>query len=435
MKRFGLFLILVLMSCLFWTGCGQKGQTAGDADGGRGSDDSKKARTAPDTKAGEKKGEAKEASERGEGSESKEGGNGPVELSAAAQRRIGLTVAPAEAKLLSDVLTLTGAVQAIDSRLGHVRPLARGRVTEVAVRLGDRVRAGQVLAGFDNMEAGELASQYNAAQAELARLRIQQAATARQAERSRNLAAIGAVPQKELEAIEAERQGQQEAIRSQESTLAGLSARLRRFGVTDPTGSTPSTTSILAPFAGVVTAVQAAPGDVVETASELFAVADLSRVYVVGQVYEKDLGRVQVGQAASVTVAAFPDLRFPGRVASISALLDPQTRTAAVRVEATNSGERLRLDMFANVELPTMTKHSAIAVPTEAIQQVGARQVVFVRQDETHFIARPVQVGATVGRLTEVKEGLTAGEPIVMRGAFRVKSALLGGSLGEENEK
>lgn len=435
MKRFALFSVLILASCVFWTGCGQKGQTAGDADGGQGSDDSKKARTAPDIKAGEKKGEAKEASGRGEGGESKEGGNGPVELSTAAQRRIGLTVAPAEAKLLSDVLTLTGAVQPVDSRLGHVRPLARGRVTEVSVRLGDRVRAGQVLAGFDNMEAGELASQYNAAQAELARLRIQQAATARQAERTRNLAAIGAVPQKELEAIEAERQGQQEAIRSQESTLAGLSARLRRFGVTDPTGSTPSTTSILAPFAGVVTAVQAAPGDVVETASELFAVADLSRVYVVGQVYEKDLGRVQVGQAASVTVAAFPDLRFPGRVASISALLDPQTRTAAVRVEATNSGERLRLDMFANVELPTMTKHSAIAVPTEAIQQVGARQVVFVRQDETHFIARPVQVGATVGRLTEVKEGLTPGEPIVMRGAFRVKSALLGGSLGEENEK
>ena len=435
MKRFALFSVLMLTSCLLWIGCGQKGQTAGNADSGRGSDDSKKAGTAPGTKDGGEKGEAKEGSVRGERGESKEGGNGPVELSTAAQRRIGLTVAPAEAKVLSDVLTLTGAVQPVDSRMGHVRPLARGRITEVSVRLGDRVGAGQVLAGFDNMEAGELASQYNAAQAELARLRIQQAATTRQAERTRNLAAIGAVPQKELEAIEAERQGQQEAIRSQESTLAGFSARLHRFGVTDPAASTPSTTSIQAPFAGVVTAVHAAPGDVVDTTSELFSIADLSRVYVVGQVYEKDLGRVQVGQSASVTVAAFPDLRFPSRVASISALLDPQTRTAAVRVEATNSGERLRLDMFANVELPTMTRHSAIAVPTDAIQQVGARAMVFVRQDATHFIARPVQVGATVGGLTEVKDGLTAGEPIVMRGAFRVKSAMLGGALGEESEK
>lgn len=438
MKRFALFTVLMLTFCSFWTGCGKKGQTAGNADSERGSDHPKEARTAPDTKTGKEKIEGKEGNEssgHGEGGESKEGGNGPVELSAAAQRRIGLIVAPAEAKLLSDVLTLTGTVQPIDSRMSHVRPLARGRVTEVSVRLGDRVRAGQALAGFDNMEAGELASQYNAAQAELARLRIQQAATARQAERTRNLAAIGAVPQKELEAIEAERQGQQEAIRSQESTLAGLSARLRRFGVTDPAASTPSTTSIQAPFAGVVTAIHAAPGDVVDTASELFAVADLSQVYVVGQVYEKDLGRVQAGQSASVTVAAFPNLRFPCRVASIGAMLDPQTRTTAVRVEVINSEERLRLDMFASVELPTTTKHSAIAVPTEAIQQVGARQMVFVRQDATHFIGRPVQLGATAGRLTEVKDGLTPGEPIVMRGAFRVKSAMLGGALGEESEK
>lgn len=433
MKTFILFLVLILMSCLFWTGCSDRART--------GSDRPTEARKQPE-KSGAEKGDndekreaQKEAGERGERSENREGGNGTVELSAAAQRRIGLVVAPAETTSLADVLTLTGAVQAIDGRISHVRPLARGRVTEVLVRLGDRVRAGQALATFDNIEAGELASQFNTAQAELARLRIQQAATARQAERMRNLSAIGAVPQKELEAIEAERQGQQEAIRAQESTVAGLAARLRRFGVLEPTATTPSSTSLQAPFGGVVTVVQAAPGDVVDTTSDLFSVADLSRVYVAGQVYEKDLGRVQVGQAASATVAAFPNVRFPGRVASISALLDPQTRTTAVRVEVSNSGERLRLDMFADVVLPTTTRHTALAVPADAIQQVEGRQVVFVRQDATHFIARTVQLGASVGRLTEIREGLTAGQPVVVKGAFRVKSAMLGGELGEENEK
>lgn len=438
MKTFALLLVLIVTSCLFWTGCGTKGKSAGSPDSQQASDHGKEAQKRPDAKSGEEKGDAKEgkeSSERAEASESNESGKGSVELSAAAQRRIGLVVAPAEATLLADVLTLTGAVQAIDSRISHVRPLARGRVTEVFVRLGDRVRPGQALATFDNIEAGELASQFNTAEAELARLRIQQAATARQAERMRNLSAIGAVPEKEVEAIEAERQGQQEAIRAQESTVAGLAARLRRFGVTEPTATAPSTTSLQAPFAGVVTAVQVAPGDVVDTNSDLFSVADLSRVYVAGQVYEKDLGRVQVGQAAFVTVAAFPNVRFPGRVASISALLDPQTRTTAVRVEVTNTGERLRLEMFANVELPTATRHTALAVPADAIQQVEGRQVVFLRQDATHFIARTVQLGASVGRLTEIREGLTAGQPVVVKGAFRVKSAMLGGELGEENEK
>lgn len=427
MRRFAV--LLILTSCVFWNGCGEKRRPAGEADERQASEKPKSAKPEDDKREAK---EGKEKTERDERAEKKEGSNGPVELSSAAQRRMGLLAARAEVVPLVEVLTLTGAVQPIDSKVSRVRPLARGRVTDVLVRLGDRVSSGQVLARFDNIEAGELGSQYNTAQAELARLRIQQAATARQAERSRNLAAIGAVPQKELEAIEAERQGQQEAIRAQESTVAGLAARLQRFGVAEPGAATSSTTAIRAPFAGVVTAVQAAPGEVVDPASELLSVADLSRVYVTGQVYEKDLGRVQVGQPATVLVTAYPDLRFPGRVASISALLDPQTRTIAVRVEVINSGERLRLDMFASVELPTATNRNVLAVPTEAIQQVEGKPTVFLRQDSTHFIARSIQLGTTVGGLTEVTGGLAAGETVVIKGAFQVKSSLLSKELGEK---
>jgi cobalt-zinc-cadmium efflux system membrane fusion protein len=381
----------------------------------------------------------KSANEDKESSEHREvageqGGNRPVEVSLAAQRRANVVVKLASATPLAEILTLTGTVQAIDSRIGRVRPLARGRVTEVSVRLGDRVKAGQVLARFDNIEAGDLASQYHAAQAELARLRIQQAVTARQAERSRNLVAIGAVPQKELEAIEAERQGQLEAIRAQESTLAGFSARLNRFGINENAAGSSSMTSIVAPFGGVITAVQAAPGEVVDTSAELFAIADLSRVYVAGQVYEKDLGRVSVGQSVTITVASYPDLRFPGRVASISAILDPQTRTASVRCDVANPGERLRLDMFATVELPTATHRDALALPLDAVQRIEGKTVVFVKQDATHFRVRPVQLGRSVGDVVEITRGIAPGDPVVISGAFPLKSALLGKDLAEEKE-
>lgn len=414
-------LVVVIVQCLFLTACGEKHGAA-------------ESRASPSTESQPVKPSRdnnKQAEERREPAEEGEG-NKPVEVSVAGQRRLGLVVKPASVMPLPEVLTLTGTVQPIDSRVGRVRPLARGRVTAVLVRIGDRVRAGQTLAQFDNIEAGDLVSQYNAAQAELARLRIQQAVTARQAERSRNLAAIGAVPQKELEAIEAERQGQLEAIRAQESTLAGLSARLTRFGVSEPAKGASSLTSITAPFPGIVTTVQAAAGEAVDTASELFAITDLSRVYVSGQVYEKDLGRVRVGQPATVTVASYPDVRFPGRVASISAALDPQTRTASVRCDVANTGERLRLDMFASVELPTATRREALVIPLDAIQRIEGKPVVFVRQDATHFLQRPVQLGRTVGSSAEITGGLRAGEPVVVNGAFQLKSSLLGKELAEE---
>ena len=292
-----------------------------------------------------------------------------VELSAEAQRRIGVIVTPAKEEPLAIPLQVSGSVQAIDSRLGHVRPLAHGRIGDVLARVGDRVSSGQSLATFDNIEAGELISQYNTARAELARLRAQLATLTRQVERSRKLVDIGAAPQKEYEASVGEQHQLEESIRGQESTVAGMEARLRRFGVTDPAAADrPAAIAIRAPFAGVVTKVNAGPGEVVDSATELFSVADLSRVYVQAQVYEKDLGRVVRGQSASIRVDAYPDEQFTGRIVSIGDTIDPQTRTATVRCDVANPKGLLKLDMFATVDLPTAISKNALVVPSDAVQ-------------------------------------------------------------------
>lgn len=411
MRTLTLVLVVTLVSIL--TGCGERRSKEGNPS------------ASPSEGSGEKKAQASEASE-----DAKEP-SGLIELSEAAQRRIGLTLVSATTAPLAEVLTLNGTVQPLEGRITSVRPLTRGRLKEVLVKVGDRVNSGQLLAQLDNIEAGDLSSQYNTARADLARLRIQQAVTARQAERSRKLVAIGAVPQKELEAIEGERQGQEEAIRAQESTIAGLVARLQRFGVGDPTSGT-STTTIEAPFAGVVTAVQAAQGAVVETTSELLSIVDLSQVYVAGQVYERDLSKIRIGQNVAVVAAGYPDVRFPGRVASLSPSLNPETRTASVRVEVANTAERLRIDMFATVELPMAANSEALTVRTDAIQRVEGKSVVFVRADATHFSARPVQVGRTASNLIEITSGLKAGELVVTKGSFNLKSALLGKELSEK---
>lgn len=353
-----------------------------------------------------------------------------VELSLDAQKRAGIEIATARTSTVQAEVKATGSVQPIDSQIAHLRPLAKGRVEQVLVKVGDRVERDQVLARLDNIEAGELTTQATGAQAELQRLKIQEANARRQAERSRSLVEIGAVPAKEAEAAEAEARALEQAIRTQESTIAGIEMRLKRFGAN--TGAEASATAIRAPFAGVVVSAEAARGDVVDSASVLFSVADLSRVYIEAQVYEKDLGKIRVGQPAFITVDAYAGQSIQGRVAAIRDILNPQTRTAAVRCEVANPDGRLRLEMFASLVIPTTDTHTALALPAGAVQTINRRQIVFVRKAELHFEAREVQVIGD-GSLAEIAAGLQEGEPVVVKGAFQLKSAFLARQLESEH--
>lgn len=381
-------------------------------------------------------GKAPETQARGgshSGNPSDAGIEGRVDLAPDVQQRLGIGIETVTERPLAVVLRLTGSIQPIDSRVSHVRPLARGRVQQVLVRVGDRVARGQPLVVFDNIEAGELAAQHAAASADLARLRVQLATATRQTERSRKLADIGAMPQKEYDANLGEQQQLEASVRAQESTVAGMEARLRRYGLAD--GSPASVTSIRAPFAGVVTQLTAAPGEVADASSDLFTIADISRVYAQGQVFEKDLGQLRVGQEATVRVEAYPDERFAGRVSVIGAAVDPQSRTVPVRCEVDNTRGLLKLDMFATIELPTASSAPALAVPSEAIQTLKGKRVVFVSAGPAQFVARAVETGRVAGPMTEITGGLTRGDRVVIRGAFKMKSAVLSKDLGEKEGK
>lgn len=355
-----------------------------------------------------------------------------VEMTVSAQKHVGMVVAPAALTQLNEYLRVTGTVQPIDSKVGIVAPLARGRVVEVRAKVGDRVEAGQTLAIFDNIEAGELIAQQQAARADLERLKAQLIPATRQAERSRRLADIGAGSEKDYESSRAEKEEIDANIRSQQAVIDGLHQRLRRLGVADDSAHRAYLTTLKAPFAGVVTKAQASPGDFIDEGKAVFNVADLSRVWVQAEVYEKDLGRIRIGQNASITVDTYPNESFEGKVTYLSDVLDPQTRTARVRCEVANHDLRLKTDMFANVELPTKFSKQAIAVPSSALQEVEGKNVVFIRRSATQFEKREVERGVTVNNLTEIVSGLKPGEPVVTQGAFHLKSILAGGEMGED---
>jgi cobalt-zinc-cadmium efflux system membrane fusion protein len=355
-----------------------------------------------------------------------------VEMKTEAQQHVGLELHPVARARLAEYLQVTGSVQPIDSHVSQVHPLARGRITEVAARIGDRVAAGQILARIDNIEAGELFSEEESAKAELQRLHVRLATANRQYERVKDLVGVGASARKNLELAQAEIDEIQQNIRSQESVIRGIDSKLRRTGIEEGADRTSTTSTINAPFSGVVTKTHAAVGELVDTATELFTVADLSQVWVQAEVYEKDLGRIRIGQTAVVTVDTYPDEKFTGQVSYISDLLDPQTRTARVRCELANPGLRLKLDMFASVRIPTTFNREALAIPVSALQQVEGSNVVFVQKDETHFEMRPVSTGNTVNEQLEITSGLREGEKIVTQGAFHLKSIVVGKDLGEE---
>ena len=356
-----------------------------------------------------------------------------VDMTISAQQHVGLVVSPAEVKQLNQYLNVIGTVQPIDSRVAQISPLAQGRILEVHAKVGDRVEAGQTLATFDNIEAGELVAQELSARADLARMNAELIPATRQAGRSRRLADIGAGSEKDYESSKAEEDGIEADIRSQQALIEGIQQRLRRFGVPDNGIRGTLATTLKAPFTGVVIKAQASPGDVVDAGRAVFTVANLSHVWVQAEVYEKDLARVRIGQSAFITVDTYPNHSFEGRVAYISDVIDPQTRTARVRCDVANPDLLLKTDMFANIELPTKFSKRAIAVPSSALQEVDGKTVIFIRRGPTQFEKREVEKGTTVGDLTEIVSGLSVGEPVVTQGAFHLKSILATGSMGDND--
>ncbi|HWR52985.1 MAG TPA: efflux RND transporter periplasmic adaptor subunit, partial [Bryobacteraceae bacterium] len=191
-----------------------------------------------------------------------------------------------------------------------------------------------------------------------------------------------------------------------------------------------SHSTLTAPFAGIVTQLSAAPGETADTDNELMTVADLSTVWVLGDGYEKDIHAVREGRQAEVVIAAYPERTFTGTITYVSDMLDPSTRTAKVRVEVPNPEDLLKVEMFATVRIPGAAVREVLAVPDDALQQVGGDTVVFVRTGDGLFEKRALKLGDRNGGWVEVTGGLAAGEMVVTDGSFLLKSEANKGALG-----
>ena len=345
------------------------------------------------------------------------GGETIVELSDELLERARLDIVTAASGAASTSLRLPGVVMPNAYRDVAVTPLVPGRVTRVLAELGQRVRQGQTLAEVYSPELAEAQTRYAAARAALD-------AHDRELQRTRKLAAIGAASTQELERVLADHTAQEAAVKSAEARLRLLGVPAAVVRALAAGEAVAASASVPAPIAGTVTARMANVGLNVDPGMQLFTIVDLSTVWVIADLHERDLDRARVGAFAAVTAPAHPDLVWRGRISYVDPQVSPDTRTAKVRIELSNPDERLRLGMFVDVSLDTPGNTSVLMVPRAAVQAVGDGYVVYVALpgEPGRFAERAIRIGRADGDMIEVVEGLEAGERVVGTGSFFVRA-------------
>lgn len=321
---------------------------------------------------------------------------------------------------------IAGTVQANIYRSTPVVSLVGGIVRRVNGELGQHVRQGQTLAVVFSDDLAKAQSEYLTTLAELDEHH-------RHHSRTTKLVEIGAASREELEQATTKLRTAEAQVAAQRQRLILLGLPAQRIAQLKSPAQVNSEVSLPAPVSGTVISRLVNPGEVITADKELIRVADLSSVWVIAQVYEKDLGKIRIGSGASVTSDAYPGRVFRGQVSYVDPVIDQTTRTAQVRVELANPGQVLKVGMFVNVALATIGGAEATVpvIPKIAVQNINNQQVVFVATKEPNvFAMRPLRLGAEANGFFPVLEGLSSGERFVTDGSFLLRAEWLKSHAG-----
>jgi membrane fusion protein, multidrug efflux system len=330
------------------------------------------------------------------------GGRGPLTVELAKAYR-----APLAAEI-----TVVGNL--IGDATVSIVPRTAGRLQELSVRLGDRVNRGQRLAKIEDFEIVEQVKQAEAAQeVSLATIRQREAdlqLAETNVERSRSLFERQLLPKQTLDDNEARYQAALAQLDLARAQTTQSKARLDELRINL------ANTVITSPVNGFVAKRNVDPGAFVSQNAPVADVVDITRVRLVANVVEKDLKELETGNTTRVQVDAFPGETFTGRIARVSPVLDPATRTAPIEIEIPNPDYRLKPGMYARVGITTAAKKDALVLPSSAVVDLGGRRGVFQLQNDT-AVFRTVQVGTEQGMLVEILGGLTDGDEVISTGA------------------
>ena len=322
-------------------------------------------------------------------------------------------------EVLVGTLDLTGEVTSDPDKTARVASPVAGLVEEVSFKEGTPVKKGDVLALVRVPELGKIRSAYASTQAKAKAARSN-------ADRLSALRAQGLSSEQESLNAEAE-------AKSLEAETRALGEQIAAMGMN--AGGVGALLTLRAPLAGIAVTRDAVAGQPISADQSIGTIADLSDLWFLARVYERDLDQVQLGAKATVRLDALPNDAFEGTVGYVGKQVDPKTRTLMARIQITNREGRLRLGLYgtAHVHAADETKKPAsIVVPRTAVLDMGGKSVAFVKKSDGSFEVHEVVVGETSLDKVEIKGGLDAGQEVVVEGGFTVKSALLKSTFAEE---
>jgi len=361
----------------------------------------------------------------------------------ASQQNSGIEVEIVTQQPLEGAITATGKILVTEDRTASIGPVHEGRIVKLYAGQGSVVSRGQKLADLESADIDEAEADYLKALADLenanrtsaAEIKFDQATY----DRTKLLVEKEITPAKNLQQAEHDldvaKANAASSISSAKVAVSNARRHLLILGLKDAAidalakkqnlGS--SVFSLTAPISGIVVERNATVGATVGSDANLFKIIDLSSVWIDANVFEKDLERVRLGQAVKVTIPAFPESTFYGKVTLITSVVDPDTRTVKVRTEVPNRDGRLKPDMFASVEIVTAAKRTAISIPLSAVLEDGGKQVVFVA-DGNEYKEKEVTLGLKSEDRVEITSGLNEGDKVVVKGNY----LLLQQSKGDE---
>lgn len=297
-------------------------------------------------------------------------------------------------------LSVTGVVNPDVARTVPVVSLASGRVVEINARIGDEVKKGQLLLKVQSSDISGAFSDYRKA-------KVTEQLTKAQLDRAKLLFEKGAIAQKDLEVAQS---AEDSALVDVETTTA----RLKLLG--GDTSHPTAVVDVFAPVSGVITEQNITASGGVKTldnSPNLFTIADLSVVWIVCDVFENDMPSIRMGEYADIHLAAYPDRVLKGRISNIGSVLDPNIRTAKVRLEVANPG-MLRIGMFVTATFHGQSAEMRATVPADAVLHLHDRDWVYVPADNGRFRRLAVVSGAMLpGKLQEIVSGIKPGDQVV----------------------
>ena len=344
---------------------------------------------------------------------------GLVRMSDEQQKTVKLLTARTDQRPITQPVSVPGTVAFDQGHVAILRALAQARILRLLVQPGDPVRKGQPLAELDIPSLTTAQTGLTAAQASVREADAGVAVARNSLRRGEVLARDGSLSQAEAERRRLVLAQANAAADSARARAAALQAEINRLNP----GAKPGSGAITSPIDGVVVTIGANPGELVETTTEAFVVADLSVVLVMAQVPEAGVPLLAVGDPAHVRLASGPRT-WSGKVVALGAAIDTQARTLPARIQLANADGALRSGMFVDVVLTSDRGRDDLVVPTSAVQTVGDKRVAFIPLGGGRFQSHELTLGVERQDWTEVRGGLAAGDEVVTQGSFELKSLL-----------